>query len=154
MDAGTVVPQDGDVVVVRASSAVDAGVRPTGGDRFAVVEWGTFALAGPSLTDLGHDEARLEARLCASHRGRNAWDTIPARTERIPRLPLVYRGPGGTYSISVDVTDYADARAAIRWKSTSHLSEAEVRRMLAAEGIPPSLADSLIGKAPMPEACA
>jgi hypothetical protein len=73
---------------------------------------------------------------------------------RLPRLPLVYRGVGGTFAVSLDVTDYADAGAAFAWKSTSHLTEAQALDVLVADGVSAAVAMGLIGKAPMPDACA
>jgi hypothetical protein len=65
----------------------------------------------------------------------------------------VYRIAAETYSISLDVTDSTAAGAIVRWQSHSHLSEGDVLRELARDGVPASLATALIGKAPMPEAC-
>jgi hypothetical protein len=73
---------------------------------------------------------------------------------RLPRLPLVYRGAGATYAVSLDVTDYSSTQAAVRWQSTSHLSEAEALRAILANGVSFAMAQALIGKAPMPPACA
>src|SRR5687767_5682416 len=120
-------PGEGDVVVVRASNAPEGRPLPERGNRFAVVEWGKFRIVSDRLGDLSHDEAVIEARLCAAERGYDAWDGSGATMLRIPRLPLVYRSTTNTYVISVDVTDYTNARAILQWKSTSHLSESEVR---------------------------
>jgi hypothetical protein len=146
-------PNDGDVVVVRASNAPVGRPLP-GPDRFAVVEWGKFKIVSDRLGDLSHDQAAIEARLCAAERGRDAWDSTGPTMLRIRRLPLVYRSAPNIYSISVDVTDYTNGRAMLQWKSTSHLSEKEVRALLVEQNdVPLEIALALIGKAPMPEAC-
>jgi hypothetical protein len=146
-------PRDGDVVVVRASIAPDGRPRANRPRRYAVIQWGDFELVSERLSSVTKAEAIFEARFCAAERGRDAWDSAGRHMTRLPRLPLVYRGVGGTYAVSLDVTNYADAHAEVAWKSTSHLSESEALDVLIGNGVAPGVAMGLIGKAPMPEAC-
>ena len=146
-------PRDGDVVVVRASIAPDGRPRVNRKRRYAVIQWGDFELVSERLSSVSRAEAIFEARFCAAERGRDAWDSAGKHMMRLARLPLVYRGVGDTYAVSLDVTDYADARAKVAWKSTSYLSESQALDVLIGNGVAPSVAKGLIGKAPMPEAC-
>jgi hypothetical protein len=146
-------PRDGDVVVVRASIAPDGRPLASRQRRCAVIQWGDFQLVSERLASLPRAEAIFEARFCAAERGRNAWDSAGKHMTRLARLPLVYRGVGETYAVSIDVTDYADARANVAWKSTSHLTESQALDVLIGNGVTPGAAIGLIGKAPMPEAC-
>lgn len=147
-------PRDGDVVVVRASRAPDGRLQARAPRRFAVIEWGAFQLAADRMGSLAKDEAVFEARHCASERGRDAWDSTGKQLVRLPRMPLVYRGVGETFAVSVDVTDYSDARVPVQWKSSSHLSQDDAIGVIVGNGIPATIAKALIGKAPMPPACA
>jgi hypothetical protein len=153
-DRPFVEPRDGDVVVVRASIAPDGRPQARAKRRYAVIQWGDFQLVSDRLARLSRADAIFEARFCASERGRDAWDSAGTVMTRLPRLPLVYRGVGDTFAVSLDVTDYADAGAACAWKSTSHLSEAQALDVLVADGVSAAVAMGLIGKAPMPDACA
>lgn len=146
-------PRDGDAVVVRASIAPDGRPRADRKRRYAVIQWGDFQLVSERLSSVTKAEAIFGARFCAAERGRDAWDSAGRYMTRLPRLPLVYRGVGDTYAVSLDVTDYADAHAEVAWKSTSHLSEAQALDVLIGNGVAPDAARGLIGKAPMPEAC-
>jgi hypothetical protein len=146
-------PRDGDVVVVRASSAPDGRLQSTGPRRYAVIEWGLFQLVAERMASLSREEAVLQARHCAAERGRDAWDSTGRQMIRLPRLPLVYRGVANTYAVSVDVTDYSTGRTVSVWKSTSHLSEADAIDAVVADGVSPAMAEALLGKAPMPLAC-
>jgi hypothetical protein len=153
MPAVFIEPRDGDVVVVRASSAPDGRLQTTGLKRYAVIEWGVFQLVSDRMASLCKEDAVLEARHCAAERGRDAWDSTGTQMARLPRLPLVYRGVADTYAVSIDVTDYSSGQAVVAWKSTSHLSEAEALAAIAADGVPTAMAKALLGKAPMPLAC-
>ena len=146
-------PRDGDVVVVRASIAPDGRPRVNRKRRYAVIQWGDFQLVSERLSSVSRAEAIFEARFCAAERGRDAWDSAGRSMTRLPRLPLVYRGLGDTYAVSLDVTNYADVHAEVAWKSTSHLSEAQALDVLIGNGVAPGVAQGLIGKAPMPDAC-
>ena len=115
-------PRDGDVVVVRSSTAPDGRPKTNRTRRYAVIQWGDFQLVSERLANVSRPEAIFEARFCAAERGRDAWDSAGRHMARLARLPLVYRGVGDTYAVSVDVTDYADSRANVAWKSTSHLT--------------------------------
>jgi hypothetical protein len=152
-DVPFVEPRDGDVVVVRASIAPDGRPQADRARRYALIEWGDFQLVSERLSSLSRAEAIFEARFCAAERGRDAWDSAGKSIARLPRLPLVYRGVGDTYAVSIDVTDYADARARFAWKSTSYLSESAALDVLIGNGVAPKVARALIGKAPMPDAC-
>ena len=142
-------PRDGDIVVTRAATADHRSQA----HRYALVEWGRFKLVSERLSDLPHAEAVIEARLCASERGRDPWDSTGATMRRIHRLPLVYRSDSNTYTISVDVTNYSEPRATLQWQSTTQLSEDQVRAAIEGTGVPRNLAQALIGRAPMPDAC-
>lgn len=146
-------PRDGDAVVVRASIAPEGRPQTNRKRRYAVIQWGDFQLVSDRLSSLSRAEASFEARFCAAERGRDAWDSAGKYMTRLPRLPLIYRGVGDTYVISLDVTDYSDAHAKVAWKSASHLSELEAVDVLVGNGIAPTVAKGLIGKAPLPEAC-
>jgi hypothetical protein len=152
MSEMSVEPRDGDVVVVRASLAPDGRLDLDAPQRYGVIEWGAFTAVSERLSDLPKDEAVVEARLCASERGRDAWDATGKHIVRLPRLPLVYRGAPESYSVSVDVTDYSET-SQLRWKSASSLTEAEAVATMQMAGVPRELATALLGKAPMPEAC-
>jgi hypothetical protein len=147
-------PRDGDVVVVRASTAPDGRPELTPTRRYAVMQWGDFRLVSDRLASLPRDEARFEARHCASESGREAWDAADEQLVRLPRLPLVYRHMVETFTVSIDATDYASGGTAVAWKSTSNLSEAQAIETLLADGLSLDAAKGLLGKAPMPEACA
>jgi len=153
MDSAFIEPRDGDVVVVRASSSPDGQAPTPGPRRYAVIEWGAFQLVSDGMASLPKEEAVLEARHCASERGRDAWDSTGKRMIRLPRLPLVYRGVAGTYAVSIDVTEYGGGHSALAWKSTSHLSETEALELIVADGVSSTVAKALLGKAPMPLAC-
>lgn len=146
-------PRDGDVVVVRASIAPDGRPQANRTRRYAVIQWGDFQLVSERLSSVSKDEAIFEARFCAAERSRDAWNSAGRYMTRLPRLPLVYRGVGDTYAVSLDVTDYAEAHTEVAWKSTSHLSESQALDVLIGNGVAPGVAKGLIGKAPMPEAC-
>ena len=153
MDSTVVEPADGDVVVVRASSAPD-GKRPETEVRtYAVIEWGVFELVADRLASLPKSEALLEARHCAAERGKDAWDSTGKQMVRLRRLPLVYRGVADTYAVSLDVTDYETPQTATTWKSLSHLTEAEALQSIVSDGVTLPVAKALLGKAPMPLAC-
>jgi hypothetical protein len=154
METSFIEPLDGDVVVVRASTAPD-GQRPGTNvpRRYAVIEWGVFQLVAERLGDLSKEEAILEARHCAADRGRQAWDSTAKEMIRLPRFPLVYRGPGDTFAVSLDVTDYRQARANVQWKSSSYLGSEEATQIITENGIPQKIAAALLGKAPIPLAC-
>ena len=152
MTATFIEPHDGDVVIVRASTAPEGRPQPDAPRRYAVIEWGLFQLVSERMASLSKDEAVLEARHCASERGRDAWDSTGRQMRRLPRLPLVYRGVAGTYAVSLDVTDYSAGQPTV-WKSTSHLTEAEALEAIAADGVPLEMGKALLGKAPMPLAC-
>jgi hypothetical protein len=154
MDGVFIEPGDGDVVVVGASHAPDGRLQPPRQDkRYALIMWGDFALVSDRLASLSRDEAMFEARHCAAERGRTAWDSTGQQMVKLPRLPLVYRGVGDTYVVSVDVTDYTDPQASLLWRSASYLGEHEAIGLLVGDGIPRTVASALIGKAPMPLAC-
>jgi len=146
-------PRDGDVVIVAASIAPDGRPDPSRPKRFAVIEWGAFAVVSERLGNLPKGEAIVEARLCASERGRDSWDGTGPQMARLPRLPLVYRGVANSYAVSVDVTDSTTAPPQLRWRSAASLTEAEALRAIEQDGVPADLAKALLGKAPMPEAC-
>lgn len=154
MNSTFVEPQVGDVVVVRASIAPD-GRRPEidRPRRYAVIEWGLFQVVSERLSNLTKEGAVFEARHCAAERARDAWDSTGRQMVRLPRFPLVYRGVGDTYAVSLDVTDYSVARANVLWQSSSYLGSAEAARLIMANGVPPDIAAALLGKAVMPPAC-
>ncbi len=152
MDITFIEPHDGDVVVVRAARPVTE--QPGTGERcYAVIEWGAFELVSERLTSLPKDDAVLEARHCASSRGRDAWDSTGKQMVRLPRLPLVYRGAADTYAVSIDVTDYAGEKPTLAWKSASHLTESEALSLVVANDVSLTIAKALLGKAQMPLAC-
>ena len=136
-DPDGVEPADGDVVVVvRASVAPDGRPMPTTRALCAVIEWGSFRLASAEHVDLPIEVAQVHARLMAASRRRNAWDSSGHRIVRLRRVPLVSARPGGTYWLTVDVTDVGDARADIRWQSHFHLTETLALELLAENGFP------------------
>jgi hypothetical protein len=153
VDPTFIEPRDGDVVVVRASRVPNAELPPISQRRYAVIEWGAFELVSDRMASLPKDEAVLEARHCAAERGGDAWDSTGPQMVRLPRFPLVYRGVGETFAVSIDVTDYASDKPVTVWKSASHLSEAEALNTIVADGVSPPMAKAMIGKAPMPLAC-
>jgi hypothetical protein len=132
--SGPVGPVDGDLLLVRASRAADGALLPHGRSTWAVVEWGHFCLTSPALTDLPLADARIQARLAASKRARVAWDSSGPRLARLPRVPLVFATAAGTFTLSLDVPEPDDPRQTVRWRSESHLTEAQVRGRLAEEG--------------------
>jgi hypothetical protein len=147
-------PGHGDVVVVRASTAPEGRPESTPTRRYAVVQWGDFRLLSERFASLPKPEALFEARHCASERGRDAWDGAGEHLVRLPRLPLVYRQMAESFTVSVDATDYSRGGRTVAWKSTSNLSEAQALDELLGNGLPIDAAKGLLGKAPMPEACA
>jgi len=153
METAFIEPHDGDVVVVRASISPDGQPPSPGPKRYAVIEWGLFQVVAERMASLSKEEAFLEARHCAADRGRDAWDSTGKRMTQLPRLPLVYRGVGDTYAVSLDVTNYGSGATGVAWKSVSYLSEAAALDAITADGISLPLAKALIGKAPMPLAC-
>ena len=153
MHATFIEPATGDVVVVRASTSPD-GRRPQPDiASYAVIEWGVFELVSERMASLPKADAILEARHCAAERGKHAWDSTGQQMVRLPRLPLVYRGPADTFAVSIDVTDYATSASVTAWRSLSHLTEPEALDAIAADGVSLPLAKALLGKAPMPTAC-
>jgi hypothetical protein len=146
-------PRHGDVVIVRASVAPNGRLDLQAPRRYGVIEWGTFTAVSERLSSLPKDEAVIEARLCASERGRDAWDGTDTQMTRLPRLPLVYRAVADTYDVSIDVTDNAEAPARLRWQSAGRPTITDALRAIEQNGVPRHLAQALIGKAPMPEAC-
>jgi hypothetical protein len=146
-------PRDGDVVVVGASISPDGQPPTPGPKRYAVIEWGLFQVVAERMGSLPKQEAIVEARHCASERGRDAWDSTGTQITKLPRLPLVYRGVGATYAVSLDVTDYRGGETGVAWKSLSYLSEAAALEAITGDGISMPLAKALLGKAAMPLAC-
>jgi hypothetical protein len=138
---------DGDLVLVRAVQAADGAPLPAGRSTWAVIEWGRFCLAAPGLTDLPLAEARIQARLAAAKRGRVAWDNSGWRLTRLPRLPLVFATATGWFTLSLDASEPDDPRQTVRWRSESHLTEAQARARLAEEGLPDEAAALLIDAA-------
>jgi hypothetical protein len=153
MDTPFTEPRDGDVVVVRASSFPEGEPPTLSLERYAVIEWGLFKVVSDRMASLSKEDARLEARHCAAERARDAWDSTGSELAKLPRLPLVYRGVGDTYAISIDVTDYSSGQTVTAWKSMSHLIDTAALEALAADGVPLPIAKAMLGKAPMPLAC-
>lgn len=146
-DPDGIEPADGDVVVVRASVAPDGRPVPTTRALCALIEWGSFRLAHPEHVDLPIDVAQVQARLLAASRRRNAWDSTGHRVLRLRRVPLISARPGGTYWLTVDVTDPGDARADTRWQSHFHLIETQALDLLAENGFPGAVGRDLLAAA-------
>ena len=144
---GPVEPLDGDLLLVRASRAADGALLPADCSTWAVIEWGRFCLAAPALTDLPLAEARIQARLAATRRARVAWDSSGWRLTRLPRVPLVFTTVAGSFTLSLDASEPEDPRQTVRWRSESHLTEAQVRDRLAAEGLPDDVVALMIDAA-------
>lgn len=154
MEVSVVEAREGDLVVVaRSAMALDGRLDLQAPRRYAVIEWGSFQLLSDSLSALSKDDALMSARHCADERGRQAWDGSGKEIRRLPHLPLVYRELGESYSVSLDVTDYAQTPQALQWQSVSNLSAAEALARLQKDGVSSPVAHALIGKAPMPSAC-
>jgi hypothetical protein len=137
-------PADGDLLLVRASRGADGVALPAAPARWAVVVWGPFSLADAALTGLPLPDARIQARLAASKRGRTAWDGSGPRLLRLPRVPLVFVTGAGTFTLSTDASDPEDPRETIRWRSESHLTDRQVRGRLAQEGFPADVVAHLV----------
>jgi hypothetical protein len=146
-DSDGLEPADGDVVVVRASIAPDGRPAPTTRALCAVIEWGSFRLASPDHVDLPIDVAQVQARLVASRRRRAAWDSSGHRVLRLRRVPLISVQPGGTFWLTVDVTDVTDARADTRWQSHFYLTESQALDLLAENGFPGRFGRDLLAAA-------
>ncbi len=140
-------PADGDVVVVPASIARDGRPRPTTRALCALIEWCKLRLAGPEHVDLPIDIAHVHARLKAASRRSNAWESSGQRILGLRRVPLVSARPGGTYWLTVDVTDLGDARADTRWQSHFHLTETQALELLAENGFPGTFGRDLLAAA-------
>ncbi len=99
-------------------------VRALAGALRAVIESGTLRLLGDASVDLPIEGARRGQAL-AARRQRIAWDSSGSAPRPAATRAVDSSSPGGTYWLTTDVTDGADAGAVTRWQSHVHLTAAQ-----------------------------
>ena len=139
-------PQDGDLVVVRASSmGADDDAR-----SWMVMTWGSPVIEHPELVGIGRDAACAGARLRAYAGGRRAWEARDGGFARLRLPPLVRQGVGRTYSISADVTDAESPHGVTHWQGYALLSIDDAHRLLGDMGFSPEQSTALLARAVPP----